>query len=130
MGKPVAFEASAEERETLGFISMRTRRPERGSTANWTFEPPVSTPIARSTASASSRMSWYSRSESVCTGAPAAGGRDPPPPAAERERRPDDERVADSLSHREGVLERAGHTSARDLQPGLEHRLLERAPVL
>ena len=44
MGKPVAFEASAEERETRGFISMTTMRPVLGSTANWTFEPPVSSP--------------------------------------------------------------------------------------
>jgi hypothetical protein len=45
MGKPVAFEASAEERETRGFISMTTRRPSFGLTANCTLEPPVSTPI-------------------------------------------------------------------------------------
>ncbi len=69
IGKPVAFEASADERETRGFISMSTRRPSRGFTANWTFEPPVSTPIARMHASASSRIAWYSRSVRVCTGA-------------------------------------------------------------
>src|SRR6266508_3738987 len=69
MGKPVALEASAEERDTRGFISMTTRRPVAGSTANWMFEPPVSTPISRMTAIAASRMSWYSLSVSVCAGA-------------------------------------------------------------
>ena len=38
MGKPVALEASAEERETRGFISMTTMRPSAGidaRTARW-----------------------------------------------------------------------------------------------
>ncbi len=69
MGNPVAFEASAEERETRGFISMMTRRPSAGSTANWTLDPPVSTPTRRRQANASSRMAWYSTSVSVCAGA-------------------------------------------------------------
>jgi hypothetical protein len=30
IGKPVAFEASADERETRGFISMTTMRPSAG----------------------------------------------------------------------------------------------------
>jgi hypothetical protein len=30
IGKPVALEASAEERETRGFISMTMRRPSSG----------------------------------------------------------------------------------------------------
>ena len=68
IGNPVALEASADERLTRGFISITNRRPVSGSTANWTFEPPVSTPMASSTAIASSRISWYSRSLSVCTG--------------------------------------------------------------
>ena len=34
MGNPVAFEASAEERETRGFISMTTWRPVWGSMEN------------------------------------------------------------------------------------------------
>ena len=38
-------------------------------TANWTFEPPVSTPTARITAIAWSRSSWYCLSVSVCCGA-------------------------------------------------------------
>ena len=37
--------------------------------ANCTFEPPVSTPISRSTAMEASRMIWYSLSVSVCAGA-------------------------------------------------------------
>src|SRR3974390_2152419 len=69
MGKPVAFEANADERDTRGFISMITSRPLAGLTANWTLEPPVSTPISRSTAIEASRMIWYSLSVSVSAGA-------------------------------------------------------------
>ena len=69
MGKPVAFEANADERETRGFISMTTSRPVAGSTANWTLEPPVSTPISRSTAIEALRMIWNSLSVSVSAGA-------------------------------------------------------------
>ncbi len=69
MGKPVAFEASAEDRDTRGFISMMTRRPVDGSTANCTLEPPVSTPTRRRQAKASSRIAWYSTSVRVCAGA-------------------------------------------------------------
>jgi hypothetical protein len=69
IGKPVAFEASAEERETRGFISITIIRPSCGQMANWTFEPPVSTPISRNTATEASRMIWYSLSVSVWAGA-------------------------------------------------------------
>ena len=69
IGKPVAFEASADERETRGFISMTTMRPSLGSVANWMLLPPVSTPTARMIASAASRMRWYSRSVRVWMGA-------------------------------------------------------------
>ncbi len=69
IGKPVAFEASAEERDTRGFISITTMRPSAGLTPNCTLEPPVSTPISRSTASEASRMIWYSLSVSVSAGA-------------------------------------------------------------
>ena len=48
---------------------MTTMRPSPGSIANCTFEPPVSTPISRSTAIDASRMRWYSLSVSVCAGA-------------------------------------------------------------
>jgi hypothetical protein len=41
MGKPVALEASAEEREVRGLISMTTTRPVLGSWANWMFVPPM-----------------------------------------------------------------------------------------
>ena len=61
--------ASALERETRGFISMMTISPVRGSTANCTFDPPVSTPIRRMHANAALRISWYSTSVSVCAGA-------------------------------------------------------------
>jgi hypothetical protein len=69
IGKPVALEARADERDTRGFISMTTMRPVRGSRANWMLEPPVSTPISRMTAMATSRRSWYSRSVRVWIGA-------------------------------------------------------------
>src|SRR6059036_2562754 len=66
MGKPVALEASADDRDTRGFISMASRRPVVGWTANWMFDPPVSTPMARMICLASSRMAWYSLLVSVC----------------------------------------------------------------
>ena len=69
IGKPVALEAKAEERLTLGFISITTCRPSWGFTANCTLEPPVSTPTLLMQANAASRMAWYSMSESVCAGA-------------------------------------------------------------
>ena len=56
IGNPVALDAKAEERETRGFISITTRRPVSGSTANWMLDPPVSTPTLRITALASSRI--------------------------------------------------------------------------
>ncbi len=65
----MALLASAELRDTRGFISMTTISPVCGCTANCTFEPPVSTPMRRMHANAASRMSWYSTSVRVCTGA-------------------------------------------------------------
>ena len=69
IGKPVALEASAEERDTRGFISITTMRPSSGLMENCTFEPPVSTPISRNTARDALRRIWYSLSVSVCAGA-------------------------------------------------------------
>ena len=69
IGKPVAFDASADERLTRGFISMTTMSPFVGSTANWMLLPPVSTPTRRMHANAASRITWYSTSDSVCAGA-------------------------------------------------------------
>ena len=69
IGKPVAFDASAEDRDTRGFISMMTMRPSAGLTANCTLEPPVSTPIVRRQAIEASRIRWYSLSVSVSAGA-------------------------------------------------------------
>ena len=54
---PVAFDASADERETRGFISMTIMRPSFGLMANWTFDPPVSTPISRRMAIEALRIS-------------------------------------------------------------------------
>ncbi len=58
IGKPVALDANADERDTRGFISITTIRPSTGLTANCTLEPPVSTPISRSTARLALRMIW------------------------------------------------------------------------
>ena len=69
MGKPVALEASAEERDTRGFISITTMRPSAGLIPNCTFDPPVSTPISRRQAMEASRIRWYSRSVRVSAGA-------------------------------------------------------------
>jgi len=69
IGKPVALEARAEDRETRGFISMTMRRPSAGFTAYWMLQPPVSTPTARMMPIARSRIAWYSRSVSVMAGA-------------------------------------------------------------
>ena len=72
MGKPVALLARAEDRDTRGFISMTTISPFSGLTANWTLEPPVSTPISRMMASEALRIFWYSSSVSVWIGATVA----------------------------------------------------------
>ncbi len=69
IGKPVAFDASALERETRGFISITTTRPSSGLTANWMLQPPVSTPTDRMMPMERSRRCWYSRSVSVMAGA-------------------------------------------------------------
>ena len=44
------LDAKADERETRGFISITIMRPSTGLIENCTFDPPVSTPISRSTA--------------------------------------------------------------------------------
>src|SRR4028119_1292619 len=61
IGKPVAFDASALDRDTRGFISMTTMRPSAGFTANWMLQPPASTPTARMMGMARSRTVWDSR---------------------------------------------------------------------
>ena len=47
IGYPVALEAKAEERLTLGLISIATKRSEPGSMANCTLQPPAKVPIER-----------------------------------------------------------------------------------
>ncbi len=69
IGKPVALDASAEDLDTRGFISMTIIRPVSGLIANWMLQPPVATPTARRIARPRSRMAWYSRSVNVITGA-------------------------------------------------------------
>ncbi len=61
--------ARADERLTRGFISITVMRPVFGSTANWMFEPPVSTPTSRMILRAALRIAWYSRSLKVWAGA-------------------------------------------------------------
>jgi hypothetical protein len=63
------LEASAELRDTRGFISITIMRPVSGHTENWMLEPPVSTPISLITANEASRITWYSLSVSVIAGA-------------------------------------------------------------
>ena len=65
----MAFEASADERDTRGFISMTSCSPLAGFTANWMLQPPAATPTSRITAIDASRIRWYSRSVSVIAGA-------------------------------------------------------------
>ncbi len=65
----MAFEASAEERETRGFISITTMRPVSGWVANWTLQPPVSTPTSRMIAMPRSRSFCISTSVRVSAGA-------------------------------------------------------------
>ncbi|EWS64987.1 hypothetical protein Y695_01767 [Hydrogenophaga sp. T4] len=65
----MALDASADERDTRGFISITTMRPSAGLMENCTLEPPVSTPISRSTASEALRRIWYSLSVRVWAGA-------------------------------------------------------------
>ncbi len=55
-GKARGLRGQALERLTRGFISMTIIRPVSGSMANWMFDPPVSTPISRMTASEASRI--------------------------------------------------------------------------
>ncbi|CAB4884657.1 unannotated protein [freshwater metagenome] len=69
IGKPVAFEASADERETRGFISITIIRPLSGFTANWILQPPVSTPTSRIMEIERFRSRWYSTSVRVSAGA-------------------------------------------------------------
>jgi len=86
MGKPVAFEASAELRDHPRIHLDDDDASGAGSTPNWMFDPPVSTPMARITLRAMSRISWYSD-------------------VAQRLRRRDGDRVAGVHAHRVHVLE-------------------------
>src|SRR6516162_8343530 len=107
IGKPVALEASADDRDTRGFISMTTMRPVFGLTANWMLQPPVSTPTARMILIATSRMCWYS--------------------VGERHRGGDGDRVAGVHAHRVDVLDRADD---HDVVIGVAHQLeLELLPA-
>ncbi len=64
----MAFDASADERDTRGFTSITAYSVESGDSANCTLQPP-STPSARMIASAALRSRWWTWSVSVWTGA-------------------------------------------------------------
>ena len=93
---------------------MTTRRPSAGLTANCTFEPPVSTPISRSTAIEASRMTLVFL-------------------VGQRQRRRHGDRIAGMHAHRIDVLDRAdddavvvlvAHHLHLELFPA-EHRFLD-----
>ena len=90
IGKPVALEASADERDTRGFISMITHSPVSGWTANWTLAPPVSTPTV-----AQAGRGGVAQHLVLLVG--------------ERQRRRHRDRVAGVHAHRVEVLDRAHH---------------------
>ena len=69
IGNPVALEAKADDLETLGFISIITILPFFGLIANWTLDPPVSTPIFLKQAIEAFLITWYSLSVKVSAGA-------------------------------------------------------------
>src|SRR3989338_2842574 len=69
IGKPVALLARADERDTLGFISITYIFPLSGLTENCILEPPVSTPISLIIFNAASLIIWYSLSVNVWAGA-------------------------------------------------------------
>src|SRR5436190_245286 len=93
-------------------------RPSAGLTPNCTLEPPVSTPISRSTASEASRMIWYSLSVRVSAG------------AAHGEGRPDDGGQADFIERAQRVGQRLGLDRARRLEADPGHGFAETAAIL
>ena len=71
IGKPVALEASAEKRDTRGFISMTTTRPVRVDAELHVRATGIDADLAQRTAMEASRRRWYSLSVRVCAGATA-----------------------------------------------------------
>ncbi len=69
MGNPVALLASAELRETRGFISITITRPSEGFTANCTLDPPAATPTRSMILSEMSRRLATSASVRLIAGA-------------------------------------------------------------
>ena len=68
IGNPVALEASAEEREVLGLISITTMRSVTGSWANCTLVPPITCTESTMRYACSCSRFWSS-SEIVSMGA-------------------------------------------------------------
>ena len=65
----MAFEAKAEDRETLGLISIPIISSVSGLTANWTLHPPAKSPIPFIILIARFLISWYTVSGRVIAGA-------------------------------------------------------------
>ncbi len=106
IGNPVALDASADERDTRGFISITSISPFTGLTANWMLQPPASTPISRmiATGRIAHRLVF------------AIG---------QRHRRRHGDRVAGVHAHRIEVLDRADdHDVVRVIAHHLELELL------
>ena len=58
IGYPVAFDASADDRETRGLISIAIIASSAGFTENCTLQPPAKLPMARIIFIAWLRISW------------------------------------------------------------------------
>src|SRR6185503_17859404 len=122
--------------------SMTTMSPFLGSTPNWTFDPPVSTPISRMIRTAASRMRWYSLSESVMADGTHRETpldnllelfpviRDIPAGSTHGERRPNDRRKSDLFEHFDGLFTIMRGAAGRNSQPDSLHRVLEGFSVL
>ena len=67
-GYPVALLASAEERDSRGFISMATYFSDAVSSANWTLHSPT-IPTCEAARRLAERSMWYSRLLMVWEGA-------------------------------------------------------------
>ncbi len=63
------MDASADERDTRGLISMTMMSSVSGLTENWMLHPPANEPIPAMQRMARSRIFWYSVSGRVMAGA-------------------------------------------------------------
>src|ERR1022692_2449122 len=76
IGKPVALDARAEERDTRGFISITTILPVRGSTENWMFDPPwLRRPLPQKRRKGGPALAWSPFARGAPGGPPVNGAR-------------------------------------------------------